>query len=215
MPSIKEDLSGMRQTEGSATPQARTQDLLVERIDDELVVYDLYDKQVHCLGPLATSIFELCDGQRSSSELALAASAGTGRTVTGEEVAAALAELDEHGLLVRPTLAVHNGLSRRDMMRKSARLGAAVAAVPLITSVVAPTAAMALNGIPTGCTGCGQNKDCASNHCCQAVPGKQCLQTCCVGANNSCQLDSNNNCTVQLAGCGDVICPPGTGKCCT
>lgn len=211
-------MSWMRDSSDAAAPKARTEHLLVEQVDDETVVYDLHVKQVHCLGPLAAVVFGQCDGRASAAEIALVASERTGSPVTGSDVAAAIAELEGLGLLERPVLQVRDGLSRRDMVRKSALVGSAAFAAPLITSIAAPTAAMALSGIPTGCTGCGKNPDCVSNHCCQSVAGKQCNQSCCVANNNSCRLREVNGvnvCSVLLAGCGSVVCPPGSSKCCS
>ncbi len=205
---------------GSSRPQARTDALLVEQVDAETVVYDTESKQVHCLGPLAAAVFAHCDGRTAPARLATLAGERLGTAVGEDEVAAALSQLEERRLLARPPLVLHDGLSRREMMRRSVLAGAAVAAVPLITSIAAPTAAMAVTGIPTGCTGCGKNSDCRSGHCCQNVAGKKCNQTCCVQDNNSCQLvdkncKSNCACTVPLAGCDNVVCPPTTTKCCS
>jgi hypothetical protein len=211
----------MRRAQEAAIPTARTEDLLIEHVDDETVVYDLVDKQVHCLGPLAAAVFAQCDGATPPADIALAARERIGRPVSTDDVAAALAQLEERGLLSRPVLQVHNGMSRREVMRKSARVGAVAAIAPLITSIAAPSAAMAQSGIPSGCTGCGQNKDCVSNHCCQNVAGKQCNQSCCVADDNSCHLVDPNcttttcACTAPLAGCGSLVCPPESSKCCT
>lgn len=178
------------------------------------MIFDTATKEAHCLKGLAAWVFNHADGRRSAPELADAAATDLGEVVTADVVADVIAQLEEYALLEVP-LVLHDGLSRRELVRRSAFAGAATAfAAPLITSILAPTAAMAASGIPTGCTGCGQNKDCASNHCCQNVPGKQCNQTCCVGLNNSCQIDANNNCTVNLVGCGTLVCPPTTSKCC-
>jgi hypothetical protein len=134
-----------------------------------------------------------------------------------------------------------NGVSRREMIRRVGFAGAgAAAATTLVTSIV-PPGALAASALPTGCTGCNQNKDCASQHCCQSTPGKQCNNTCCVGANNSCHLvgacnpggqacsDTNpcpggatciGSCTVTLANsgcpqCPCASCPTGSASCCS
>ena len=200
-------------------PAARTADLLTEHVGDETVVYDLSSKDVHRLSPLAAAVFSHCDGRTSADRVADLVQERLGAPVGVEEVSAAVTQLQERSLLETPPLILRGeGFSRRDMMRKSAMTGAAVAMAPLITSIAAPTAAMAANGIPTGCTGCGANKDCASGHCCQTVAGKKCNQSCCVASNNSCQLkevSGTNVCSVPLAGCGTVQCPPNSSKCCT
>jgi hypothetical protein len=201
-------------------PTARSTGLLVEQVGQEVVIYDTSSKQAHCLKGLAAFVFNHADGRLGQAELAQLAADDRGEPCSEREVADVVAQLAELGLVESP-LALRDGLSRRELVRRSAFVGAATAfAAPLITSIVAPTAAMALSGIPTGCSGCGQNKDCVSNHCCQTVSGKQCNQGCCVEANNSCHLVDPNcptatcPCTVVIAGCGAIVCPGGN-KCCT
>jgi hypothetical protein len=193
----------------SAPPSARAAGLVVERIDDEVVIYDLETKEAHCLRPLAAVVFEQCDGTATVDEIATVAEKQLAEPVSAEAVASAVAQLEELGLLAVPMVVVNgngngdgdrDGLSRRDMLRRAGYTGAAVAAAPLVTSIVAPTAAMAQSGIATGCAGCGKNSDCVSNHCCQDNAGKHCNQGCCVGANNSCHACPTN--------CGPAPAPP-------
>jgi hypothetical protein len=213
-------------------PVARDQGLLIETVADETVIYDLETKQAHCLKALAAAAFAYADGKNTAAEIAELASYRLGHAVTETEVAEAISQLGDCGLL-DTSLVIHNGsngISRRDAVKRIGAVAGAVAAAPLITSIIAPTAAMAGNSVlPTGCTGCGQNKDCASNHCCQTVSGKQCLFSCCVGQDNSCHIDASNNCTVVLnpgcpCKCGDpgcsptpdgTCCPTGSQVCCT
>ena len=203
-------------------PEARTRDLLVEHVVDETVVYDLDSKDVHCLTPLAAAVFEHCDGRTTTDRIAQLAQERLGEPVGPDEVSAALAQLEERSLLEAPPLVLHEGLSRRDLVRRSALTGAAVAMAPLITSIAAPTAAMASSHtLPAGCT-CTKNPDCASNHCCQSVrvgrTNTACNNGCCVLHDNSCQLrtDSAGNpiCSVVLANCSSINCP-GSTRCCT
>src|SRR4051794_37094973 len=164
-------------------PFVRENGLLVEEVGDETVVYDLDTKDVHCLAPLAATVFHYCDGRTTPAQCATAISEKLGSHTDEDAVLDVVAQFEERGFFRSPMLTVHNendGYSRRDFARRSAVAGAAVFAAPLITSIVAPTAAMAASGIATGCAGCGKNPDCASNHCCQSVPGKQCRQGCCV-----------------------------------
>lgn len=196
-------------------PATRSDGLLVEQVGRDIVVYDTTSNEAHCLKGLAAVVFRHADSHPSAADLAKTAAAEIAEPVTEAQVADAVAQLSERGLMQTP-LVVRDGLSRRELVRRSAFIGTAAFATPLITSIVAPTAAMAASGVPTGCTGCGQNKDCVSNHCCQ--PQKDCndLRGCCVGLNNSCQLNPNGvGCTVVVAGCGSLVCPPGSNKCCT
>jgi len=204
--------------------------LLVEQVDAETVVYDLGSKDVHCLTPLAAAAFEYCDGHTAVSRIAELAQERLGEPVTEDEISAAVSQLDERSLLETPPLILQEGISRRDLAKKSAKYSAAVASVPLIASIVAPTAMAQGSLIPAGCTGCsgaGANQQCApegsggnpnsAGHCCQSTGGKDCNQGCCVGENNSCQVSDTGVCSTTLsiaANCGAVVCPPGSDKCC-
>jgi len=218
---------GMKPT--STPPAARVEGLLVERLDDEAVVYDLETKQAHCLKPLAAVVFAHCDGKTTVGDIAVLAAQQLDEKVDASEVADAVAQLDELGLLDAPLVILNgagSGVSRREMLRKAGYTGAVAAAAPLITSIAAPTAAMAQSGqIPSGCGGCGKNPDCESNHCCQSNAGKQCQQGCCVADNNSCHfcdcVGATCTCTVAASDipggkcpclCSDAGC---TGVCCT
>lgn len=224
----------MRSRMGAVPAAARSEGLLIERVDDETVIYDLESKEAHCLGVLAAQVFDLCDGRRKHDAIAAEAERRLATTVTTDDVADAVAQLEERRLLDTPFLIHEGGISRRDALRRG------VFATALITTIGVPVATAAATAqIPTGCTGCGQNKDCVSGHCCQSVPGKQCNQTCCVGANNSCHFsncvfpgtstpcDPRHNdcacdCTVLISdadcpggGCPCAACPPGSTVCCS
>lgn len=202
-------------------PAARTEGLLVERVGDEIVVYDTETKQAHCLKPLAGLVFESADGSCDAAAIAAVATSRLCGPVNIEQVLEAVDQLEQVGLLASPlvVLSSGNGVSRRDVVKRIGKVGALAASVPLVLSVVAPSAAFA-SGIPTGCTGCTGNGDCLSGHCCQNNGGKKCNQSCCVGGNNSCQIDAAGNCSVTVAdsGCGACpcsVCPAGSVICCT
>jgi hypothetical protein len=202
---------------GSVHPTARSGDLLVEQVNDETVVYDRRTNDAHCLTPLAAAVFAHCDGETGVDRIATLASDRLGEPVDETGVANALAQLGERDLLV---VSGSNGLSRRQMIGKSAVAAGTLAGATLITSIVAPTALAADSKIPPGCTGCTKNSDCASNHCCQSNAGKTCSQTCCVGNNNSCHVctvSGSTSCTVTPADIGTgcpTSCPGGAAICC-
>jgi hypothetical protein len=201
-------------------PAARSEGLLIEAVGDETVVYDTKSKQAHCLKPLAAIVFDSSDGHATVGEIARIAEGRLGDAVSEADVADAAAQLESLGLLqtvliVRAgdhlALSNGNGVSRREMIRRVGFTGAAAAVgTALVTSVV-PQVAWA-SGIPIGCTGCGKNSDCTSNHCCQSVPGKSCNKSCCVGANNSCHTTSCT-CSISHADCTTTACAPGAGTC--
>lgn len=122
-----------------AKPTARTDNLIIEELGDGIVVYDRDTGEAHSLDAHAASVWRAADGRRELSEIA--------RVSNLEEptVLAALDQLQAHGLLNG------SGVSRRAMLRRSAKFGAAaVAAAPLVETVLIPTAAAhASTGVPT------------------------------------------------------------------
>jgi hypothetical protein len=112
-------------------PQARTEGLIAERLDDGLVIYDRLSDRAHSLDAAAAALWSLADGQRTVRQIARAAG-------LEEPVArAAIDRLAEKGLLL-----VEPGVSRRSMLRRAAGIGAgALGAAPVIETLVIPVAA--------------------------------------------------------------------------
>lgn len=127
------------------TPQSRKEQLLTQRVGDELVVYDEQTHEAHRLNRTAAEVWEQADGARTVPELAsslrqsLAAEGGTevGDQESEELVRLALDNLDRAGLLVRGLPAINEPMSRRQMFVVAAAL------VPVVASIVAPTPAQA------------------------------------------------------------------------
>src|SRR3954451_5352160 len=233
----------------STVPAARSDGLLVQTLGDETVIYDAESKQAHCLKPLAAIVFDCSNGQATVGDIARVAEERLGHDVVDADVADAVGQLESVGLL-QTALVVRagnglvagngRGVSRREMLRRVGFAGAAAAVgTPLVTSITAPNA-FAGSGIPAGCTGCTQNKDCISDHCCQTTPGKSCNQTCCAGSRNSCHVTSCRCggtgaacvnragctggvdcicictvCNTEIAGGVCPTCPTGSRTCCT
>jgi hypothetical protein len=200
-------------------PAARADDLLIEQLGSETVVYDVNAKEAHCLRGLASVVFANADGKTSAEDLAAVAGKALGEPVTYTQVQEAIAQLEACALLDTPLL-VRDGINRRDLVKRAGYAGAAATvASPLITSILAPATAMAASAIASGCAGCGKNSDCVSNHCCQSVAGKQCNQGCCVNHDNSCHAcgcdaqGNNCQCTVVASdipgGCPCICGSPG------
>jgi hypothetical protein len=124
-------------------PAARSDRLVVERLGDELLIYDLDADQAHHLNPAAAVLFELCDGRTTVGELAARAAARLDQPFTEATAGEAVEQLAGRGLLVgEPRSTV--GVSRREVVRRAVAVGAGAAvAGPVIKSIVAPTPAMA------------------------------------------------------------------------
>jgi hypothetical protein len=192
-------------------PVAREDGLLVEQVADEMVIYDNASKEAHCLSPLAAVVFAHCDGRTTIEELAVLATDRLAEPVDQPGVIEALAQLQERDLLAVPP---RDGLSRRQMIGKSAAAAGALAGASLITSVMAPGAS-AQNGTlvpPGGCCGPLSPACNGNNHICQPPPGQQdghccqfqrdCNKCKCVADDNDC---NDNQCTPPGTGCPNVL----------
>jgi hypothetical protein len=139
-------------------PRARSSDLLIRPLEDELLVYDLAGHEAHCLNRPAALVWERCDGKRTVAELAALLQTELGDHVDEDVVRAALAELDRRGLLDEDRASDWAPrLTRRQLLR---RLGAAAAvALPVVTSLEAPTAAQAASCLGLGAH-CNNSSEC-------------------------------------------------------
>jgi hypothetical protein len=119
-------------------PQAREDGLVVQELEDETLVYDLGNHKAHCLNRTARAVWRLCDGTRDEAALARLLGKELGGAPDEDIVRLALRDLARARLLREP-LGARPRLSRRRLIQ---RLGQA-AALPLVVSIVSPTAAQA------------------------------------------------------------------------
>jgi hypothetical protein len=149
-------------------PKARTEQLIVKEVDDEVLVYDLKTDQAHCLNKTAAIVWRNCDGASTVDNIASSAGKEINADLGNDVICLALDQLEKFHLLenvpMRPTYLA--GMSRRALMRN---LGVAAVALPVILSIAAPTAVEAAScntptGRPGGCP-CTLNSQCASNNC--------------------------------------------------
>ena len=145
-------------------PLARAQGIVVETLPDEVLVYDLERHKAHCLNRTAALIWKHCDGQTSVAEMLHIIQQETKTPIPEAVVWQALQQLGRVQLLAEPIrrpASVHR-MSRREVMRSLGR-GAAVA-LPLVTSIVAPTAVEAATCLPDG-SPCTTGAQCCSGLC--------------------------------------------------
>jgi hypothetical protein len=134
-------------------PRARSDGLLVESLDTETLIYDAERDEAHCLDADAGAVWHGCDGVRSLAEI-------SARTGLSEEVVAATVRDLAARHLVEPL-----GVSRRDVLRTlGVGAASAAAAIPVIRSIVVPTAAQAVSCLAVGDV-CKNSGECCSNFC--------------------------------------------------
>jgi hypothetical protein len=153
----------------TALPLARTADLVINELPDEVLVYDLKTHQAHCLNNTAALIWRHCDGQRTVAEITQAIEVAERTLFDESAVWAALEQLNKSGLLVNKVVrpAEVPAFSRRRAMRKIG-VGAA-ATLPLVMTIIAPSAAEAAT--------C--NSSANRDNQCPCDMNNQCMSGCC------------------------------------
>src|SRR6266852_1180656 len=145
-------------------PKARRNQLVRKELGAEMLVYDRSSDQAHCLNATAALVWAHCDGLTTVAEMARLLEHEMKTPVPNEVVWFASEKLRNASLLPEPwaTPAQVEPMSPRLMVR---RLGiAAAVTVPLVTSIIAPTAAAAATCVHPGDL-CTSNAQCCSNSC--------------------------------------------------
>jgi hypothetical protein len=147
-------------------PKAREEDLVVQMLQDEVLVYDLKIHEAHCLNQTAALVWKQCDGKKTVPEIASLVKQKSQMPVDEEVVWYALDRLGRANLL-QSRIKRADGtapISRRQVVGK---LGLAAAlAVPMVMSISSPTAAQATSvcvgtcGPTTACKACLQSGKC-------------------------------------------------------
>jgi hypothetical protein len=127
-------------------PNSRTKDLVVQELENEVLIYDLKINQAFCLNETSALVFQLCNGKNSVSDLSDLMSRNFKALVTEDFIHLILSELRKNNLLENDDEPGHHfeELSRREIVK---RVGlTSIIALPLILSIIAPSAAMAASG---------------------------------------------------------------------
>jgi hypothetical protein len=151
-------------------PLARQEGLVVQQMPDEVLIYDLERHKAFCLNQTAALVWQHCDGRTSVEQIAQRLEKELQTPISMDVVYLALDSFSKDKLLVeRVMLPVEMGLNRREVMR---RIGLATAvALPLVASIIAPTAAHAVTCIASGaaCSPtivcCSTLATCAAGNC--------------------------------------------------
>src|SRR5205085_3154400 len=80
-------------------PRARQEDLVIEGLDGETLVYDMRTHKAHCLNPTAALVWNRCDGRATVGEMRAALEKELGVKVRAEVVWVAIEQLDKAQLL--------------------------------------------------------------------------------------------------------------------
>jgi hypothetical protein len=166
-------------------PKTRENDIVVQDLKGELLIYDQNSNKAFCLNPTSAAVWNLCDGTSSVSDITKQLSIQLKQPVTDELVWLAIDQFKTDNLLSESYQIgdTFGGLSRREVIKKVGF--ASMIALPVISSLVVPTAAMAQSGVALRaiCQTCTTTADCASGRC---LPNA-------LGGSNLCAVNSGNN----------------------
>lgn len=152
----------------SQNPVARKNDLVVQEVTDEVLVYDLSSNKAHCLNETAAMVWKSCDGSNSVTDIAKLIGTDKGGHISDDLVWLAIDQLSENNLLEKQIESNFAGQSRRDVIKKIGL--AAVIGLPLVASLTAPQNAMA--AVSCNCadiTACQAQPNCPQRACTAGV----------------------------------------------
>ncbi len=204
-------------------PKRITNNTVEQKLENELLIYNLNNNKAFCLNETSALIWELCDGENTVSEIREKMTKKLKDSVNEEYVWLALNQLKKEGLIEENEVIKdkYQGLSRREVIRKIGY--GSMIALPLIMSIVAPTAASAQSGglAPGTQAACVPDPAiCASNNCID-IGG---FGICCIsGATNvvspgpvGCRTDlaaaTADCCSFSASPAMGAPCPPGTSR---
>ena len=142
-------------------PKARSENLVIQTLPDETLVYDMTSNEAHCLNETAAFVWSKCSGDLTVDDIAHSATIAFGKPVSADLVNFAVKELNDRKLLSESGIDLPAISSRRQVIKK---LGLASAiAVPIVASIVAPTSALA--SVSCGCANPGNCPSQAGGAC--------------------------------------------------
>lgn len=150
-------------------PKARSENLVVQSLPGETLVYDLTAHKAHCLNETSTFVWDSCTGELSIDQIKKNFEVRFGQPIGDEFVALALAQLHERDLLDVTTRQIWQIHDRRSVIKKIG-LASAVA-IPVISSLVAPPNALSIaaNCVCTNNIACSNLPACPSTRNCNPL----------------------------------------------
>lgn len=129
------------------------ENLLIQDLNDEVLVYDTKAHKSYCLNSTAKIVFNYCDGVQTFADIDL----------PEDVIYLALDELKNQNLIETNFVSPFAGINRREVIKKVGL--ASMVALPIIASLIAPTAANAASFTAAACQPCNVDSDCASGNC--------------------------------------------------
>lgn len=138
----------------SNKPKSRKEDLAVQELNGEVLIYDLKRNRAFCLNETSALVWQMCDGEKSVDEISRGLSKKLNNPANEDLVWLAIDQLKKEKLLANgeELNSKLEGVNRRDVIKKIG-LGTMVA-LPIIAGLAAPRAAQAQSCTPGGSCTC-------------------------------------------------------------
>lgn len=135
-------------------PLARTNNLVIQNVAKESLIYDESSHEAHCLNQTAALVWRHCDGRTTVDEMVAILHRTLGTPADPAVVELALEQLQHAGLVDSRavSLAGQAFASRRRLLGRLSTAGMAMALAPLVTSVMTRTARAQASPKPTTTT---------------------------------------------------------------
>src|SRR5947209_3005018 len=100
-------------------PRARDTSLIVRKLDDEVLVFDVDQNRAHVFNQVAAHVWNLCDGETTVSEMEQQLQREFDPSVNSDTIWQALAQFSQEGLLAEDAsrMSLAGRMSRLQMMK--------------------------------------------------------------------------------------------------
>ena len=132
-------------------PISRKSNVVVQELEREVLIYDLNINKAFCLNQTSALVYEFCNGKNSVAEISEQMRVKLKTPVSEDFVWLTLEELTKNNLLEESAdyISPFTGMNRREVIRKVGL--ASMIALPVISSIIAPTAVNAQSQTGIGC----------------------------------------------------------------
>ena len=176
---IMEKDKNLSSSKNETGPVSLKNNVIVQELEKELLLYDLTSDKAFCLNETASIIWNLCDGQNTIEDIRRETSLQLKTQITEEMIWLALDKFRSEQLLsnYREIKVDFKGLSRRQAIKKAGL--ATIAALPLISTIIFPVAAEAQSQAV-----CSSSTSCfCQDASCLTLGGETVLDTPCISQN--------------------------------
>lgn len=194
-------------------PKNRSENIVVQEFASEILIYDLKTDKAYCLNETSVFVWRLCDGTKTVAEISQSLTKKLKQPMTEDVIWLALDGFKKDNLLEdsKEFEINFNGLNRRQVIKKVGF--ASMFALPIVSSIVAPNAAMAASGatnlaLLATCPSTNGNVSCQSSNC--VFTNNDGYRCCVSGATTGTFMPTQGSCS-SFANCAAY----GTSQCCS